>query len=129
MTQWTFRASDAKCRGADIRLWFPDFVDDDDDDVFDDGTVYESYGDTTPFYEEARAICSECPIREDCLDYAMENRIRFGMFGGLTPIERRRIERRDRRRRLQERRRLEAAGLLDPSSDFDDTLEDDDDDQ
>lgn len=128
MTPQPFDSGNAKCKGADLRLWFPDFVDDSNDDVFDDGTVYESYGDTTPYYEEAREICNLCIIRESCLDYAMENRIRYGMFGGLTPIERRRIERRDRRRRLQERRRLEAAGLLDPNDDFDDTLGDDDDD-
>jgi hypothetical protein len=118
-----FNSTGALCKGANISIFFPDFADDDGNQVFDDGTVFESYGDTTPFYNEARSICSECPIKERCLDYAMEHRIRFGMFGGLTPIERRRIERRDRRKRLQERRRMEAAATLD---DFADTVDDDD---
>lgn len=115
----------AKCKGADLTLWFPDFVDDDEVDVFDDGTVFESYGDTTEYYEEARAICNACPMREPCLAYAMEHRIRFGMYGGQTPIERRRVERRDRRKRLQERRKREAAATAsDPEPDFDDTVDD-----
>lgn len=118
--------SKAKCLGAPLKVFFPDFEDDDGEEVFDDGTVFEAYGDTDPFYEEARQICSACPMRELCLEYAMTHRIRFGMYGGLTPIERRRIERRDRRKRLQERRRLEAAGI-DPGSDNDDTLESSDD--
>lgn len=118
-----FDTTHAACKGGDISLWFPNFVDEDGDDVFDDGTVFESYGDTDVFYTDGKAICTECPIREACLNYAMENRIRFGLFGGLTPIERRRIERRDRRKRLQERRRQES---LRPDDDFDDTVSDDD---
>lgn len=118
-----FDTTHAACKGGDISLWFPDFVDENGDDVFDDGTVFESYGDTDVFYTDGKVICTECPIREACLDYAMENRIRFGLFGGLTPIERRRIERRDRRKRLQERRRQES---LRPDDDFDDTVSDDD---
>lgn len=118
-----FDTTHAACKGGDTSLWFPDFVDDEGDDVFDDGTVFESYGDTDAFYVEGKAICAECPIRETCLDYAMENRIRFGLFGGLTPIERRRIERRDRRKRLQERRKQES---LRPTEDFDGTVDDDD---
>lgn len=115
--------SQAACKGADPEVFFPVFLDDDGEEVFDDGTIFESYGDTTPFYEDARAICALCPMREECLDYAMEHHIRFGMFGGLTPIERRRIERRDRRRRLQERRRREAAELPDLESEDDDTVD------
>lgn len=125
----TFLAIDtakAKCLGADPSLFFPDFVDDDGEDVYDDGTIFESYGDTSDFYAEAREICAGCPMKDACLTYAMDHRIRFGMYGGLTPIERRRIERRDRRRRLQERRKREAAGL-DPLPEVDDTLESDDD--
>lgn len=115
----------AKCKGADSTIFFPDFIDENDEEVFDDGTVFESYGDTTPFYEEARAICATCEMREACLEYAMEFRIRFGMFGGLTPIERRRIERRDRRRRLQDRRKREAAGLPpEPDDDLDAMVDD-----
>lgn len=115
----------AKCLGADPSIWFPDFVDDNGEDILDDGTIFESYGDTTEFYEEARAICQVCPMQEACLEYAMENRIRYGMYGGKTPIERRRVERRDRRKRLQERRKKEAAeSSSDPDLDFNDTVSD-----
>jgi hypothetical protein len=34
----------------------------------------------------------------------LENKERWGMWGGLTPIERRRIERRERRQRLKNKR-------------------------
>lgn len=121
----TLDTQGAACKGCDPEVFFPSFVDDDGEEVFDDGTVFESYGDTSPFYDAARLICAACPMQQPCLEYAMEHHIRFGMFGGLTPIERRRIERRDRRRRLQERRRLEAAGLLEPDFEDDDMVEDD----
>lgn len=112
------------CLGAPVELFFPPFLDDEGNDVFDDGTIWESYGDTSEFYEEGKAICAECPIREACLADAMARRERFGLWGGLTPIERRRIERRERRKRLQERRRREALGLPpDPDDDIDGTLE------
>lgn len=39
-------------------------------------------------YAEARAICSACPVRTDCLRYALRNNEREGMWGGLTPAER-----------------------------------------
>jgi WhiB family redox-sensing transcriptional regulator len=39
----------------------------------------------------AKAICATCPVRRDCLSYAIRNRIRVGVFGGLVPMERARI--------------------------------------
>jgi WhiB family redox-sensing transcriptional regulator len=114
-----FDTSGAACKGRNTRIWFPEFFDSEGEEVFDDGTIFESFGDTDPAYQEGKRICTTCPIIERCLEYAMESRIRYGLFGGLTPIERRRIERRDRRRRLQERRRREAAGfpILDDETD------------
>lgn len=47
-------------------------------------------------YDRARTVCSGCPVREDCLTYAIEHREKQGMWGGLSPRERSR-ERRDRR--------------------------------
>jgi hypothetical protein len=39
--------------------------------------------------EEAKRICTkECSIRETCLAWAIEQRIPFGVFGGLTADER-----------------------------------------
>lgn len=111
--------------GGPYSWWYPDFVDPDTgEEFFDDGTVWEQYGDTSEAYEKGREICMGCPIRELCLQSAMDRRERFGLWGGLIPIERRRIERRDRRRRLQEKRRLEALGLApDPDLNDDDTLD------
>ena len=37
----------------------------------------------------ARQVCSACPVRQPCLDYAITNRIAYGVWGGLTERERR----------------------------------------
>lgn len=42
----------------------------------------------------ARRICSGCAVRDDCLDWALDMRIRYGVWGGATPRERRRMLRR-----------------------------------
>ncbi|MDT7616675.1 MAG: WhiB family transcriptional regulator, redox-sensing transcriptional regulator [Actinomycetota bacterium] len=47
--------------------------------------------------EEAKAICRECPVREPCLEYALTNRERDGVWGGATERERRRMIRQRRR--------------------------------
>lgn len=47
--------------------------------------------------EEAKAICRECPVREPCLDYALANRERDGVWGGATERERRRMIRQRRK--------------------------------
>ncbi len=33
---------------------------------------------------KAKAICMLCPVREQCLDYALRNTIRHGIWGGLS---------------------------------------------
>lgn len=59
---------DAACRDADPDIFYPE----------------------TPDYQDARAICAQCPVRDRCLTDAMatERGTRYGMFGGLTPRER-----------------------------------------
>ena len=42
-------------------------------------------------YAKARAICESCPVREPCLQYAVENFETEGMWGGKTPRERREL--------------------------------------
>jgi WhiB family redox-sensing transcriptional regulator len=39
----------------------------------------------------ALALCSTCTVRADCLDHALEVRERFGVWGGTTEQDRRRI--------------------------------------
>lgn len=99
--------SEAECRTYPKKLFTPDIFDSDGEEVFDDGTIWEAFGDTSAYYDEAREICLSCPIRLSCLAHALANKERFGMWGGLTPIERRRIERKDRRQRLKIRRAQE----------------------
>jgi len=36
----------------------------------------------------AKAICSECHVRDDCLDYAIRIREPHGIWGGLNEMER-----------------------------------------
>jgi WhiB family redox-sensing transcriptional regulator len=43
---------------------------------------------------EAKKICQQCDVRSECLDYALANDERFGIWGGLSERERRRLRRR-----------------------------------
>lgn len=36
----------------------------------------------------AKAMCAECPIAQKCLNFALDQEIEFGIFGGTTPQER-----------------------------------------
>jgi WhiB family redox-sensing transcriptional regulator len=49
----------------------------------------------------ALAICATCPVREECLEFALITRQDDGVWGGLTETQRRRLR---RRRREQARR-------------------------
>ena len=55
------------CRGIDVGLFFP---------VVEHEAV------------EAKAICSMCPVRVRCLEFAIVAGERFGIWGGLTTQER-----------------------------------------
>jgi WhiB family redox-sensing transcriptional regulator len=43
---------------------------------------------------EAKKICTGCEVRAQCLEYALANDERFGIWGGLSERERRRLRRR-----------------------------------
>ncbi len=60
------------CRGADPDVFFPD---------------------QGQSLEPARRICAECVVRDECLEYALDNRERFGVWGGTSERERRRLRR------------------------------------
>jgi WhiB family transcriptional regulator, redox-sensing transcriptional regulator len=42
---------------------------------------------------EAKRICMGCEVRDRCLEYALANDERFGIWGGLSERERRRLKR------------------------------------
>lgn len=42
---------------------------------------------------EAKRVCQVCTVRAECLDYALANDERFGIWGGMSERERRRLRR------------------------------------
>jgi WhiB family transcriptional regulator, redox-sensing transcriptional regulator len=40
---------------------------------------------------QAKAICADCTVRVDCLRFAIETGETFGVWGGLTEVERREL--------------------------------------
>jgi WhiB family redox-sensing transcriptional regulator len=63
---------DANCLGVDPDLFFPE------------------RGAST---REAKEVCRGCVVREECLEFALQNGEKFGIWGGLSERERRRIRR------------------------------------
>jgi WhiB family redox-sensing transcriptional regulator len=66
----------AACKGLPTDWWFPE------------------RGDTAA---AAKAICAACPVREPCLQYAVEAGERMGVWGGVAMYA-------SRKRRIAERR-------------------------
>ena len=71
---WRERAA---CRDEDPELFFP---------LSDQGPGARQA-------DEAKAVCARCPVRERCLEYALDNGLDHGIFGGLTETERRALRR------------------------------------
>jgi WhiB family redox-sensing transcriptional regulator len=67
----------AACRDEDPELFFP----------------LSEIGPGARQADEAKAVCARCPVREQCLEYALDNGLDHGIFGGLTESERRRLRR------------------------------------
>jgi len=42
---------------------------------------------------EAKKVCRGCEVRAECLEFALENDERFGIWGGMSERERRRLKR------------------------------------
>jgi WhiB family transcriptional regulator, redox-sensing transcriptional regulator len=66
----------AACRGPESVLFFAP-------------TVPEPRPDREAREARAKAICHECPVRVECLDYAVRIREPHGIWGGLNELERR----------------------------------------
>ena len=68
------------CQNTDPELWFGD-------------SNQNGYtGNERGFnYSDARKLCNKCPVRQQCLEYALANREEFGMWGGLSPQQRNKI--------------------------------------
>jgi WhiB family transcriptional regulator, redox-sensing transcriptional regulator len=41
--------------------------------------------------EKAKAVCADCPVRRDCLEWAIETDQPHGVWGGLDEVERGRL--------------------------------------
>lgn len=63
---------EAACRNSDPGSFFPD------------GTQWRQY-------LTAKKVCRSCPVRGECLTYAITHRIEHGVWGNTTPEERRRM--------------------------------------
>lgn len=67
---------------------------DEDPDLFaPDGTT----GRWVQVIAQAKAICGRCPVREQCLQWAIDTRQDYGIFGGLDEYERQQRRRRQAR--------------------------------
>lgn len=40
----------------------------------------------------ARIICAQCPVRSECLEFAVRNTVMYGIWGGLTREERKKVK-------------------------------------
>lgn len=49
--------------------------------------------------EQAKAVCRRCPVREQCLEWALETGQSIGVWGGTSETERRALKRRIAARR------------------------------
>lgn len=74
---------DAKCRGSSPALFFPD-----------------KGGNSHAESEAAKAVCNghdgspACPVRAECLSYALFAYEHWGVWGGMSERERRRLRKR-----------------------------------
>lgn len=53
---------------------------------------------------EAKRVCAGCPVRRECLEYALRTDQRFGVWGALTELERRELIRDGRLRATPQNR-------------------------
>jgi WhiB family redox-sensing transcriptional regulator len=68
----------------------------------DPAFFYPEQGDQA---DEPKAVCRPCPVRAECLEHALRYREKFGVWGGCTERERRRIMRNRTQAARRERNR------------------------
>ena len=59
-----------------------------------DADIFFAHGATQEY--RAKVVCKTCPVRGECLAYALRYRVEHGVWGGLTDRERRRVLNRTR---------------------------------
>lgn len=77
MNRTTDWRDSAACRDEDPELFFP----------------ISEVGPGSAQVERAKSVCARCPVRSECLKYAMDSGLGYGIFGGLTVLERRQLAR------------------------------------
>lgn len=73
-----------------------------EDQFFDD--TYETRGrvvEAKHRRERAKAYCLDCPVRSECLAFALRENIQYGIYAGTTARERRMIQRKARKSVLE----------------------------
>jgi WhiB family transcriptional regulator, redox-sensing transcriptional regulator len=85
--------SSAACLSADPDLFFP----------------ISSTGPAERQIARAKVICANCPVRRECLEFAMTHDQTHGIWGGTTAEDRQRDRRRRRRRAAAAAKRSVAA--------------------
>ena len=72
-------ASEALCAEIDPEIWFPST---------ENGRVQSSY--EAAGY--AKSVCARCPLALACLTTALHNKEEYGIWGGATPNERKKLK-------------------------------------
>lgn len=72
---WQIKAA---CRGPQAAVFFPP-------------SQFERKEDKLERERRAKDICVTCPVKKECLDYAVSIREQHGIWGGLNEVERKQL--------------------------------------
>lgn len=106
--------AEANCRGADPNIFVPP-----ETEGSGSGGVHAAE-ERARLTELAKSYCRDCPVRLECLDFALRNGIKDGVWGGLSERQLKNERRKRHRVRLAEERlrgltvRHDLGDLLDP---------------
>lgn len=76
---------DANCLDSDAEAFFP---------VGNSGPALQQIA-------AAKRVCSRCPVRDACLEFALTQGLDSGIYGGMSEDERRQLKRRNARTRAR----------------------------